>query len=339
LFSKDPNEIMKFLSADIYSLNMRVAQIDMLKGLAAISVVILHSMPYDARYAILAPYHIWQAMPIFLILLGYNGAKSYMRFGSWSLKQCYFVIPRRLRRLFWPYTTFIALEFFGPLLLKGLLYNPTKLWLFGGYGMGSYFTPIVVQLILIFPLLYLLSIKNRYLSIAVALAAGIGFDAFAYFSNMDRDLYRLIGIRYLFPIALGIYLARNNVSNLALLAAGIIGASWIAFVSINLGFPPAYPAWHIFSPPSFLWGFCLVALGLRCLPSVPLVEWVGRASYHIFLAQSLYFYIVGAENFPSPLIIVPNALICIASGQLFYILHRYMSWKLHHLSKAFAFYY
>jgi len=60
-------------------MKQRNYNIDMLKAFAIISVILIHSMTHDMLYSILAPYYIWQTVPVFMILMGYNLTNSYKR--------------------------------------------------------------------------------------------------------------------------------------------------------------------------------------------------------------------------------------------------------------------
>lgn len=50
--------------------------IDFIKGLAAISVILLHTLPESVLYDSFAVYHIWQAVPIFLFITFYLGFRN-----------------------------------------------------------------------------------------------------------------------------------------------------------------------------------------------------------------------------------------------------------------------
>ena len=50
--------------------------IDFIKGLAAISVILLHTLPQTFLYVSLAVYHIWQAVPVFLFITFYLGFRN-----------------------------------------------------------------------------------------------------------------------------------------------------------------------------------------------------------------------------------------------------------------------
>ena len=52
-------------------------QIDFIKGLAAVSVILLHTLPLSVLYGSFAVYHIWQAVPIFLFITFYLGFRNF----------------------------------------------------------------------------------------------------------------------------------------------------------------------------------------------------------------------------------------------------------------------
>jgi peptidoglycan/LPS O-acetylase OafA/YrhL len=56
--------------------NRHLDHIDFIKGLAAISVILLHTIPQSVLYGAFAVYHIWQAVPIFLFITFYLGFRN-----------------------------------------------------------------------------------------------------------------------------------------------------------------------------------------------------------------------------------------------------------------------
>lgn len=70
-------------------MNKRNYNIDILKALAIIAVIFLHSLPRDVLFLSGSPYHIWQTVPIFMLLAGYNTANSYKGRKYESLNQFY----------------------------------------------------------------------------------------------------------------------------------------------------------------------------------------------------------------------------------------------------------
>jgi hypothetical protein len=166
------------------------APVDMLKGLAIISVILLHSWNDSFLLQIGAPYYIGQAVPIFIIIAAYNGVNSYIRTNSITLIQCYSSIPRRMSRLLWLHLSFLIIEYLfilfiaffkndifttlvsitgkSPDRIQAVIatYSIPNLFSFivtGGYGFGSFFVPVLIPLIFTLPILYLLSRKNVFL--------------------------------------------------------------------------------------------------------------------------------------------------------------------------------
>ncbi|MCD2136738.1 OpgC domain-containing protein [Salinicoccus halitifaciens] len=82
--------------------------IDILKGLAIIAVILIHSLPDEMLLAILSPFYIWQAVPVFMLLAGYNTAQSFQRRGFISLNQFYNFpsFTKRLKGWFIPFFSY-----------------------------------------------------------------------------------------------------------------------------------------------------------------------------------------------------------------------------------------
>jgi len=79
-------------------------QIDMMKGLAIVSVIVIHSVLNNQvlTYS-LAGLYIWQAVPVFIVILGLNASMSFRRKGYTSLRDLYsksYVINRFERIVF-----------------------------------------------------------------------------------------------------------------------------------------------------------------------------------------------------------------------------------------------
>ncbi|NLK95035.1 MAG: hypothetical protein GX275_07570 [Clostridiales bacterium] len=57
----------------------RDKRIDVVKGLCIIGVILLHILTEQQKIKYLIPFHIYQAVPLFLIIAGYNNCGSYIR--------------------------------------------------------------------------------------------------------------------------------------------------------------------------------------------------------------------------------------------------------------------
>ena len=134
--------------------------IDVLKGVCIIFVIITHCNFSDSqRLWLLFPFWIDMAVPIFMFVSGYLWALSYKKHKLNDLKSCYNreLIIKKLFRFILP---FLIAFFVEETLL--IIYNKSfgiKNFLLdficGGVGPGSYYTPLMIQLILLFPLIYI----------------------------------------------------------------------------------------------------------------------------------------------------------------------------------------
>jgi len=319
---------------------MRNLQIDLLKGMAIISVILLHNtyflkiMPY-----ILGPFYIWQAVPVFIIIAGFNGFLFYSKRNIASLLQCYRLplLIHRIERILMPYTAIWIIETIVLLFLLDRAFSPRGLlvsFLTGGEGPGSYFVPIIIQHILITPVLYWLAKRNALLMVVISFILTMSFEVFSTKCGLSAELYRLIYLRYLFAGALGVYLAMvDNRHNIFIIIGSFVSFLYILFVNyFGLHLPFIHPAWISQNAPSFMWPMMIVILGLDYLPRnvfrLPgmMLAKIGVASYHIFLVQMIYFNFSLYDKFSiyDPFHRLLNCLISSESFQ-FYIFDLFLS--------------
>lgn len=184
--------------------------IDVLKSLAIVSVILIHALPDSTLYTILAPYYIWQTVPVFIILFGYNSAQSFIRKGYSTLQDIMTLdyIMNKVKRLLLPFgfiwllQIIVQLTYFDRDPSLGLLFSFVK----GGYGPGSYFIPMILQASLLVPIIYSVMrvhptkwmIALFFISLVVELAA--------YQLDITGSLYRLLIIRHIFSLTLGVWL-------------------------------------------------------------------------------------------------------------------------------------
>ena len=157
------------IQENIYSQQIKRDQrIDFIKGLAIISVIILHSFNESTLLAIGSPFTLGQAVPVFMMIAAYNSTLSCLRKGVITLKAYYEkeLISKALRRILVPFCFVLILQ----VLINYLFISRnhvmsvrelTLLFLKGGWGPGSYFVPVFLQHILIFPLILLTAIFSN----------------------------------------------------------------------------------------------------------------------------------------------------------------------------------
>ncbi len=306
--------------------------IDIIKGLAIIAVILIHSVPDEILLAVLSPFYIWQAVPVFLLLAGYNTAQSFQRRGYISLDQFYNIpfLYKKVERLIYPFLFIWVIQvIIHFLILDGLGFKTLIISLFaGGWGPGSYFIPVIIQATLILPLIYMLMKKNLTVGMIVLFFISILVDVFCMIIDVPGSVYRVLIVRYIFALVLGVWLALNpkNINYKWLIPLAILSVVYIAGVY--------YQEWEFFierywqsqHAPSYFWTLLLVIIGLRAYqfkaenPLSRLLVKMGQASYHIFLVQMFYFWLIAdsISDFPFMIYLVITLTICIVLGLLFF---------------------
>lgn len=295
--------------------NIRLLPVDILKGLAIISVILIHSFSNAILAAIGAPYHIWQAVPVFLLLAAFTGALSYRRLACRTLPRCYdlTVFYRRFRRIIPP---FIAIAVLQVALLLWFLPagNPLSVQYAaqlhagiagviaflaeGAAGPGNYFIPLFVVQILLLPFFYWLAIRYSPDAMLVsAFVLAVVIQSATTLAGLSPAATGLNYVNYLMLAALGIWFALAVRRQTAVIViAGLFSAAYITAV-YYFGFQFWFisPSAGFFTEFSCFWTLVLVMYGLRYLPAssssrlVSVIAGLGKASWHIYLVQMTVF--------------------------------------------------
>lgn len=306
--------------------------IDIIKGLAIIAVILIHSLTDELLLATLSPFYIWQAVPVFLLLAGYNTAQSFQRRGYVSLNQFYNFpfLYSKVERLVYPFLFIWIIQVIVHfLMLDGLGIGTLAASLFtGGWGPGSYFILVIIQATLILPLIYLLMKKNLTAATIALFIFSILLDAFCMMIDVPGSVYRVIVVRYVFVLVLGVWLALNTkkINYKWLIPLAVMSAVYIAGVYYLEWEFYIERYWQSQHAPSYFWTLLLVIIGLKAYqfkasnPLSRLLVKMGQASYHIFLVQMFYFWLVSdsISNLPLIIYLVISLTICIAVGLLFF---------------------
>mgnify|MGYP005751359607 FL=1 len=312
-------------------------QIDVVKGLAIIAVLLLHSFPRATLLDTYAVFHIWQAVPVFMVVMGLNLGLSLtgkeQRLTS-LYTRTYF--SRKASRILVPF-----LQVFVFSLLIGFLwerFGKREVLAFDWNllvgvlpvsGRGNYFITLLLQSILFLPIIGYSFQKKPVLTTGVLIALEASFllwsKQLAYFDR-DNYLYDAAFPRYFSAVAYGLWLAKAIRANkrlapalpLVLLAAlGAVLLYLILYTDLNLN--PIRPEWQLQQGLTFGYAAWLVWLAFQLLPassdSMPLqlLANLGRASYHVFLVQVVYFGL--AKDYPNALL---SLAICLSAGYLYF---------------------
>lgn len=191
----------------------RLVAIDYLKAVAIVLVIITHSISQETRLKYYGPFWIDMAVPIFMIISGFTYSMSADRHQIKTLHQwfCWKAIAPKLQRIALPYFITIIIEttvfmIFSPKSIKYLLIG----YITGGWGPGSYYFPILIQLIVMFPLIFLVFKKIPVVAVVLSFVVHLSFDIVSNTLLADWPyidwLYRLLIFRYNAFIVTGIAL-------------------------------------------------------------------------------------------------------------------------------------
>jgi peptidoglycan/LPS O-acetylase OafA/YrhL len=267
---------------------------DVLKGLAAIGVMLCHGMPHDFWLAEVSarPFNYGQAVPIFLVVLGMNGLRTARRARRPLFTLGY--LARQFDRIVVPVAIAWAIAF----VLAVLFASPaiSELTLLGHLplnGPGNYFIALLLQWILVFPLLAAAYTARPGTTIAVcfALAAAVELAAMQGAFDAEPYLFRACILRYLPAIALGMYLLEHRRGWPLWMYAGVLVSVWylVAATLIPDDLPNRDFRFVTYAAPTAFYSVALVRLALDRLPESRLLAALGLASMHIFLAQIIWF--------------------------------------------------
>lgn len=325
------------LNKNSASIGKRNNWIDYLKIIAIIFVIITHD-PWmvENSESVLCVLIIDMAVPIFMIVSGYNYAYSCQRRNIKKIGELYRWkdIKERLLRFLVPFEILYIIEVLLLIIFKHEDFSIGK-WIInmimGGYGPGAYYTPIMIQFTFIVPVIYYFI--NTYKSRAWL---GIFFVNFLYeclytFLNVSESFYSRCICRYLFLIAIGVIwreLWQDNNKKLLLLSF-LVGIFYL-IGAVYVWEPLIFRRWTSTSMMVGFYLFPLIVLFKTCAEQININKRINniivlcsKATFHIYLFQMLYYY-AGVErifeSFPLILQIVSSVLVCIFGGCIFYLL-------------------
>lgn len=276
----------------------RIHLFDIIKGFCICLVIITHFPWQDAvRTTLYYHYLIEMAVPMFMMVSGYLYAASMERKKTDSFEKAYSfeaMMPQLVRYTI-PYMVIFAI-FTGYCVYKHYYMSfATKLIEFvtGDVGPGGYYFPLLIQLIFVFPVIYFVMKKNPDKGIITVLAMNVVYEFLQRTYNMDGEFYRLLVFRYMLHIGFGtyVYLKKEEISRVLLIGSLVVGLFYMYVISYTGYQPKILRYWTTTSFVTAFYCFPLFYLAVRYLKNAKCwpLEVVGRASYHIFLVQALYY--------------------------------------------------
>jgi len=283
------------------------------------------------------------AVPVFLSISAYLRTSKIKKIGlykSYSIKE----ITKTLINLLLPYVVVVIIEVFATVLAFKMgfvdsidnLSSSTSLikWvLTGTTGDGSYYVPIMVQLIFYFPLVYLTFKISRYFGLTITFVVNLIYELLVYYFSLTPELYRLLIFRYTFILGLGtfLYLSKENKKTDDLIAIIMLFAGFL-YLTIN-SYIYAIPLFQAWKNTSMLYGPFVYGIMYFVVKHFYELKYstfceIGKASYHIYLTQMVYYAfgspilskILGVTN--AFVLLTINLILCISFGYLFYIVEK-----------------
>ncbi len=312
-------------------ISMNVPLLDILKGICIIFVVMTHFWwPSEMRKQLLFPFWIDMAVPVFMVVSGYTNASSFKKYRINNMEEAYnteFFWKRVVR-----FTSPVLIVLFLEEMVYFFLWKTTSLkrWIVdfsrGGVGPGSYYYPIMLQFILFFPFLWFLIKRNPKRGLITCFILNLIYEILQPAWNVTDEVYRLVGLRYIFAIAFGCFLFfyKKEIKKRWLCLSLVLGFTYI-LATMYFGYQPEIMIyWTGRTMIAVFWIIPVCYLlfwklgNIRCR----ILEKLGKASYHIFLTQMVFY------NFCSGLMqqLIPNKLaallcciiICLGIGMIFY---------------------
>lgn len=309
----------------------RIDFLDYLKAVCVLMVIVTHYDWADKT----SPFFtlmINMAVPVFMIISGYNFAMSNSKKADGKLKKMYRwnVIKPKLIRFLVPFFTICLIEIVL-LIINEKKVHPGRIFLLGAYGPGSYYVPIMLQLLVIFPIIYILIDRNAKFGITLAAVANLLFEIAVKVFEIDKYYYRLSIGRYLLLIAFGCYLYLHPEHRVKKYQMCMMFFAGLAYIIAVFGFDKElilFEYWKTTAMPVAFYIFPIVIQLFRRFyhSRIPgnlgkLLTWMGQASYHIFLIQMVYYHFeLGGEIMEAAwYIAVPfNILVTVPMGLAFY---------------------
>lgn len=311
----------------------RQTVIDVIKGTCIIFVIITHyGWTQIQRLYCLFPFTIDMAVPIFMIITGYVYSNSFYRKGVTNLKAAYdsILLLKRILRYSIPFIITYCIECIWLYVtgenVRGLFWG----FFTGGFGPGSYYYPEMIQIVFIFPVIFISINKNPKFVLILWFFINAFYEIVCSRLGIPAEVYRLLSFRHLFLLAFGcyIFIQRNNSVNKKVMRIScLVGFVYIFIISyLNYQTVLINNDWK---GTSFITAFYIGPIVMNIIYrygkfSFSLLETIGKASYNIFLVQMVYY--VTVARIISKLVssccmqVFFNVIICITIGLIFYLI-------------------
>ena len=283
----------------------RINWIDTVKGVAILFVLLQHCGFSDKTMKIaLFPYFENLAIPIFMTISGFTFTLSLRKAmkGNFGVIKYYFDfrnLKKKVIRILPAYTLVFILEIVLDFLKNGnFSFKNLLLYFVGGLNFpGSYYIPVLVELVIIFPFLVILHQKlPKGLDLLLVLLVQVAYEVFIFYAGIPEWFTRLLVIRYLLFVVLGIYLFESKDKEIPLpvnLTLMILGLAYITAIGyFNCQPKVIFATWTNTALPTAFFVFpVLYFIQKKFGKSSRVLKFnlIGKASFHIYLVQMMFF--------------------------------------------------
>jgi peptidoglycan/LPS O-acetylase OafA/YrhL len=316
----------------------RVRQIDVLKGLAIIGVMMQHAFSSSFLQHSWEILYAGQAVPVFFVIMGLNAAQSTGRRRVNFLGDLYDsdYVRGRVQRLvspimlIWPLALIVALlvgeVHIGPLVLVGVLPISS--------APGNYFVTIMLEFAVLFPAVIWYFKRAPVATTLVVAVADVGFELLAPHVHAlgaagpaHGYIYEAAIVKYGLAILAGVWLSRIELGRRGFALLSVLALGGIVYLVVLHQDPNGF-AWLVSSFSrttnfiSVFYAVWLTYVGIRLIPpkssrpAYGALEKLGRASYHVFLVQIVWFGAITTRSWPMAII---GILASSAIGYAFYV--------------------
>jgi peptidoglycan/LPS O-acetylase OafA/YrhL len=286
--------------------NERYSLLDFLKGLSILFIIATHfGWTGKERLQFGFPFWIDMAVPFFLLISGYLQALFFDRKGIRSIDEAFQKdkIAKKLQRYFLPYCLVFIVEavillFMKKADAKQLLYA----FVTGGFGPGSYYFPIIIQMIFVVPFSYVIVRKYRFRGVVYAFLVNLFFELIKFPFFMPPPQYRLLFFRYIFILSCGVFacfMTEFHVWYWLISAAGIFFVIISKYSSLRKSFAAFFCHWEgtsLFNVMMVVPLFWYLTTKIKKIRIRGPITRVGTITYEIFLTQMAYYYFLSISG-------------------------------------------
>lgn len=273
-------------------------QIDYIKGLCIIFVVLTHSMYRSELRQILFPYWGDTAVPIFIIIQAFHYYKKGLDLRMPNVLKLW-------KRILLPFIITLVLMFTAQFFIcydeTDGIFSPNLYW--DKRGPGSYYIFIYMELAFVIPLFAPLfkKISTKWALLLFIILSQL-IEIISSIIHCPDIIYRNLFLRYTFLIFIGYLMAKGLILNKLTFGVGVIGIiSLYLFNYTDIDLEPLfytslynwkYCHWICYLYIAFLFLWFLKKSYLKLTPYKSIqtsIEIIGNYSYYIYLFQIVYY--------------------------------------------------